>query len=517
MKIKNFIYTLVVLGLTLNLMTAPVSAGVTNATHEVTKASSKLPRSTPEQEGISSLNIIDMLNDFEKQGIEVHSVLVARNGKVVFESYYKPYNPDTTYIVHSLTKLFTNTAAGIAYSQGKFKLDDKVISFFPERVPKDAGDNLKAMTIKDLITMRNGHARMISGNEWRPLKSSWLDAFFKEPVVYKPGTKFQYSSGNAYVVSAIAQKTMGKTCDLILKDALFNKMGIEGLTWDKSPEGICSGGNGVMIKPEDMLKFGQLYLQMGAWNGEQLISRDWVERSLGLKDTYNDGQRKYAYHWDNRVSGIYDAGGAFGQTLMIDPDLNLAVAVMAGTNKSKELYNVVKEDLIDRTLSGKNLAGSGKYTNILKDKGDNANLLPMVRYTTSPLEGKISGKSFTINENKDNIAKIKLDFTKDSVIYTMTDNRGTHKVKCGLGNWLSGDTTMTGNYLHHQYQNPIQKIVAAANWDDNNTLSMIWRYPEMAFWDKLKIKLTDSTISMVRSVNVNSQGTVRPEVKGQIK
>ena len=258
MKIKNFIYTLVVLGLTLNLMTAPVSAGVTNATHEVTKASSKLPRSTPEQEGISSLNIIDMLNDFEKQGIEVHSVLVARNGKVVFESYYKPYNPDTTYIVHSLTKLFTNTAAGIAYSQGKFKLDDKVISFFPERVPKDAGDNLKAMTIKDLITMRNGHARMISGNEWRPLKSSWLDAFFKEPVVYKPGTKFQYSSGNAYVVSAIAQKTMGKTCDLILKDALFNKMGIEGLTWDKSPEGICSGGNGVMIKPEDMLKFGQL-------------------------------------------------------------------------------------------------------------------------------------------------------------------------------------------------------------------------------------------------------------------
>ncbi len=484
--------------------------------------STKLPRATPESKGINSLYIMEMVNEYEKRNLEQHSILVAVDGQVIFEGHYMPYGPDNPYIIHSLTKLFTNTAAGIAFTQGKLKLTDKVVDYFPNLVPKDASENLKAMTVKDLITMRSGHDREISGNEWRPLKTSWLEAFMKEPVPHKPGTKYKYSSGNSYMLSAMVQKATGKTCEQLLLETVVPKLGIKQFSWMKSPEGICSGGNGVMVTPEDILKIGILYQQKGMWNGERLLTEEWCDRSFGLVDDYNDTQTKYGYHWWKRDGG-YTAAGVFGQVLTVIPSLNMVISMTGGyAPPSSATYAVIKDTLLARTKAdGDNRKYDDKYTQILKSKGDRLNLAERVEYTTSPLVAKISGKTFTIAENKDGITKIKLDFNKDSVNYVMTDQRGTHNIKCGLGSWISGATTMTGNYLHHQYQNPSQKVVASATWVDANTLKMTWTYPEMAFRDFLTIKLTDNTISMVRSVNVNSKGPfggmVRPEVTGKIK
>ncbi len=485
--------------------------------------STKLPRATPESKGINSLYIIDMLNELEKRNMELHSVLVAVDGQVIFEGHFNPYGPDNPYIIHSLTKLFTNTAAGIAYTNGKLKMTDKPVDYFPNLVPKDAGENLKAMTAKDLITMRSGHDREISGNEWRPLKTSWLEAFMKEPVVHKPGSKYKYSSGNSYMLSAMVQKAMGKDCAAVLQAGVLPKLGIRQFSWMKSPEGICSGGNGVMVTPEDILKIAILYLQKGMWNGERLLTEDWCDMSLGLKDAIADGQQAgRGYHWQDR-GGVYTAGGAFGQAAIVVPDLNMAVVITGGTTAPyNRIYaEVLKQQVVDRTKADAERKYDAKYAQVLKSKGDRLNLAERVEFTTSPLVAKINGKAFTITANKDQITKIKLDFGKDSVNYVMTDQRGTHTVKCGLGSWISGTTTMTGNYLHHQYQDPIQKVYASATWVDDNTLKMTWTYPEMAFRDFLTIKLTDNTISMVRSVNANSKGPfggmVRPEVNGKIK
>ena len=480
-----------------------------------------------ESKGIDSQYILDYLEDLERRDFEVHSLLMAVGGEVIFEGHYNPYNPDDPYIIHSLTKVLTISAAGIAVTQGKMKMTDTVAEYFPDKLPKDASDNLKAMTLKDLLTQRSGHGRFISGNEWRPLKTSWLEAFMKEPVPLKPGEKYIYSSGNTYMVSAMVQKAMGKTCEDVVREYIMPKLGIKELSWGKSPEGISSGGNGVMMTPEDLLKIAVLYLQKGMWNGERLLTEEWCDLSLGVKEGFDAPEKNltYGYHWEHQGigSGIITAGGVFGQTLLVVPSLNLAMVATGGTTQS---YEAVHAEAIQRTIVGKTLADKerkydGKYTGILKKKGERLNLLSLATVSGSPLAEKINGKTFVIEENADTIKSIRLDFSEDSVTYTMADARGEHSIVNGVGGWITGHSTMTGNYLHHQYQNPSQKVVASAQWRDDNTLQLMWGHPEMAFRDLVTIKLTDKTISMIRSVNANSKGPFggmeRPEVKGNIQ
>ena len=164
----------------------------------------ELTYSTPEEEGVSSEYIINFLNEMEKREAEIHGIMILRNNKVIFEAYNEPYRKEIPHIVHSFTKCFTNTAAGIAYTKGLIKLEDKVLDYFPE-YREAANEYLQKLTIRNLLTMRSGQERSIGGNEWRPLKTSWLDAYFKVPFVKEPGSEFMYSSGNSYITSAIVQ------------------------------------------------------------------------------------------------------------------------------------------------------------------------------------------------------------------------------------------------------------------------------------------------------------------------
>lgn len=129
-----------------------------------------LLRSTPEKEGIDSGLLIDFLNEMEKEGAEIHGIMVAVNQKVIFEAYNAPYRADIPHILHSYTKTFTNTAAALAYTHGLLRLEDKVLSYFPQYAD-GANEYLKALTLRDLITMRSGQERGIGGNEWRDRKS----------------------------------------------------------------------------------------------------------------------------------------------------------------------------------------------------------------------------------------------------------------------------------------------------------------------------------------------------------
>src|ERR1700712_391141 len=112
-------------------------------------------------------------------------------------------------MMHSFTKSVTVSAIGMALDKGAFHMTDKVVSFFPEHLPPVVSENLAAMTVEDLLTMRTGHNVMTSGGDWRTIKTSWVAEFFKIPVVYKPGTKWVYTSAATYILSAIFSKTMG--------------------------------------------------------------------------------------------------------------------------------------------------------------------------------------------------------------------------------------------------------------------------------------------------------------------
>lgn len=468
-----------------------------------------LEYSNPEKEGIDSGWILNFLNEAEKRGSEIHGIMVLVHNKVVFEAYNEPYRSEIPHIMHSFTKCLTNTAVGLAYTQGLLGLDDPILNYFPEY--KDgASDYLKCATIRNLITMRSGQERGIGGNEWRPLKSSWLDAYFKVPFVQVPGSVYQYSSGNSYILSAIVQKVVGKTCKEYLKEHITEKIGMHDFDWMLSPEGICSGGNGVSLTVEDMARIGLLYLNHGAWNGEQLISSEWVDYALGLKDNISPdpGETEYNFHWEH-VKDIWAAKGMFGQTCAVIPALDMVVAFTAA-DRDYALSGIFQKEVIDPANEGREILG--QYEEALKNRGLCMTLEGKYVSVKNHWMPKQKRYSFSLNGEVDHISQVEILFEEKKIVYAITDHRGYHTVHAGLDHWIHGETSMTGGYLHHQYEVDSAKISACAYWSDEKTLMMEWRFPEMAFCDHVSLAWEDGHVRINRWVNMNSQDLCRPEI-----
>src|SRR5882724_9810776 len=251
-------------------------------------AKQPLPRNTPEAQGISSEAIQDFVLTVDKINT-LHSFMIVRHGHVVAEAWWKPEAPDKPHVLQSLSKSFNATAVGLAIEAGKLSLDDPVLKFFPNDAPADPSDNLKAMKVRDLLTMTCGHEiepKSVGG-------APSVKTFLAHPVPHKPGTHFQYNTMGSYTLSAIVTKVTGQTTLEYLKPRLFAPLGIENPDWDSSPEGNSLGGYGLKLCTEDIAKFGQLYLQKGKWNGRQLISEKWIEEATS-KQVPNDQELAHA-------------------------------------------------------------------------------------------------------------------------------------------------------------------------------------------------------------------------------
>lgn len=482
-----------------------------------------LPRSTPEFEGVSREYYHELLKHLKQNDVEVHNLYSTINGKVVFTFDNLPYSNDRPHILHSLTKLFTNTAVAQANQEGLINLTDKVVSFFEDdsdiKLPDDLTENAKAMTIEDLITMRSGHDREISGSEWRPLKTSWTEAFFKEPVVHTPGKHYCYSSACSYLLSAIVQKVTGKSAHKYLEDGILRKLGIDSFTWDISPEGVNSGGNGITLRVEDVLKIALLYSQNGKWNGEQLLNEDWVNRAFGRSHNKakEDNQTKYNFHLFE-YGDVYTASGIFGQNAMIIPKLNMVVVVFAATVDWETVPIITNEKFVQPLLKKndsreKELSNKGASDIFIVDSLQHGK---KSKKMIQPFNTHIS--SYLIDENEDNIEKLGFQMLdSETLIFHMKDDRGYHKVHMKIDEWSSCVSSITGNYLHHQYQSNNAHLVTKAWWETNSLLCMEMRFIGTSFCDYYMISFDGNyqNLKMKRFVNVNTQATERKEIYGK--
>src|SRR5438270_8303851 len=219
-----------------------------------------LPRSIPENEGVSSKGILAFLNAIPNSNHELHSFMVLRHGKVVAEGWWNPYQSSLKHTMYSVSKSFTASAVGFAINEGKLSLDDKVISFFPGDIPDSVGDNLSQLRVQDLLTMSVGQQPDPTADIGAK-NDNWVAAFIRTPIVSRPGSKFLYNSAATYMLSAIVQKVTGQSVYDYLQSRLFSPLGITGIDWEVSPQHINTGGWGLRLKTEDMAKFGQLFLR----------------------------------------------------------------------------------------------------------------------------------------------------------------------------------------------------------------------------------------------------------------
>ncbi len=469
-----------------------------------------LTRSSPDEAGIDSRIVLNFIDSVFAKELDLHSFMLYRHGNVVAEGWSWPYQSHRPHMMHSLTKSVTACGVGMALDEGYFSLNDKVVSFFDEELPADVGSKLESMTIRDLLTMQSGHDKSVSGSVFRQVETSWVSEFFKIPVVYDPGTHFLYSSALSFMLSAIITKTTGERLRDYLEPRLFSPLGISDLTWDSSPNGINSGGNGLSWTTADTLKLGIVHLRMGDWGGRQLIPRRWVEEAT--RSQVSDEQ--YGYHWwQNNSVNAYYAHGAFGQFSIVFPKYDAVLALTAGV-QDDSLLDLVWQHFpaaFGDTTSQRNEGANGE----LRNRTDNLRLLPEPHYTTSPLAQQLSGRTYVIEPNDDNVSKVRLVFSDGNLDFWLSDDRGDHRVIVGISDWIESTTSMTGNKLHHQYQSNDMKVVANGRWWDEQTLEMTWQFVETAWVDHVVCRFYNDRISIDRRVNANYAPRVRPTLRGR--
>ena len=308
-----------------------------------------LPRSTPEAQGVSSAGIQSFVEAADKQVNTLHSFMLVRHGQVVAEGWWKPEAADKPHVMHSLSKSFTSTAVGLAIAAGKLSLDDEVLKFFPEDAPAQPAKNLKAMRVRDLLTMNSGQeveAKIRDSGD-----VPWSRTFLAHPVPHKPGTHFLYNTPGTYMLSAIVQKVTGQPVLEYLRPRLFEPLGIENPAWGASPQGVNFGGWGLYIRTEDIAKFGQLYLQKGQWQGKQLVPADWVAAATARQvgngsNPQSDWEQGYGFQFWRCRHGAFRGDGANGQFCVVIPEQDAVVAITAETGDMQAELNVVWDKLL---------------------------------------------------------------------------------------------------------------------------------------------------------------------------
>lgn len=457
-----------------------------------------LPRSTPESQGVSSKFIIDYLNAVDTAKVEMHSFMFIRHGKVIAEGWWNPYGADYKHIMYSASKTFTATGIGLAINEKRLNLSDKVISFFPASVPDTLNQYMKDMTVRDLLMMSTGQ----EAEPRRGQNDDWIRSFLSKAPADKPGTIFRYNNTATFMLSAILQQVTGETLFNYLQPRIFKPLGIRGIDWDLNPQGINLGMIGLRLRTEDMAKFGQLLMQKGQWNGQQLIPKEWIAEATSFKidskggdekvpAAINDWSQGYCYQmWRGRHNSVRLDGMA-GQFVILLPDQDAVVVLTANAQNTQKEMDLVWNYLLPSIKSDKALPADPIANQELQKKQSSLSITPAsLKSEASPIMSRINGKTLEFPQNSNGIKEIKFSFDNGFCTMTLRKESETSQIKAGKGSWGYANITqssllspsraasMKSRDANYTILQPVIRIASSYSWTDNNTLELTSRFVE---------------------------------------
>lgn len=482
-----------------------------------------LPRSSPEQQGISSADLLAFIETADKDVDTMNSFMLVRHGQVVAEGWWAPYDRDTPHVLYSLSKSFTSTAVGLAIAEGKLSLDDQVIKFFPDEAPAEPSANLRAMRVRDLLRMNTGNQAEAPIRVDDPSKQTdtWVKTFLTHSVPFKPGTHFLYNSPATYMLSAIVQKVTGMTVLEYLHPRLFDPLGFKNPTWVTSPQGITAGAYGLSVRTEEIARFGQLYLGKGMWNGKQLIPATWVEQATAMQTSNgsaptSDWDQGYGYQFWRSRHNSFRGDGAFGQYCMVIPELDAVVAITSGVRNMQQVMNLVWDKLLPAMKPGRLPENPGARRQLesrlaaLKVKFPSGS-------ASSSISSSVSGKWFEFTDNARGIKAVSFDFNSPSPSLIIRTTTGETRMIIGRESWTSSRGLFT-NGLDRALSVPANPMVAATGaWNTENTFTVKIVLSETPYYSTLNFKFDGDRLLFDSEHNVYFGPTKLPQLMGVIR
>jgi CubicO group peptidase (beta-lactamase class C family) len=456
---------------------------------------SDLPRASPESQGVSSQAIRQFLAAANASGISWHSFMLLRHGKVVAEGWWNPYEAQFVHSLYSLSKSFTSTAIGLLVKEGKLDIHAKVMSFFPEDLPANPGENFSAMTVRHLLTMNTGHAADTLP-KMRASKDTWVRTFLAQPVEFAPGTHFLYNTGNTYMLGAILYKLTGQTLEQYLAPRLFQPLGIKGYDWETSPQGSNTGGYGLRVKTEDIAKFGQLYLQKGQWKGGSILTKAWVEEATSAQTTSQvnngDWSQGYGYQFWRCTHNFYRGDGAHGQYCIVMPEHDAVLAVTEQSPDMQQSMNIIWDTLPAGMHASALPEDRAAQLELKKELA--ALSLPVVKGTVNAaVSAKYDKKKFAFAANDHGVEQLAFNFSDKGC--SLSTGK-TVPMKFGWEKWIVNDRRdkyvfTTGDFV------PMPSLIAGtATWTDDHTLQLNVRFVEAIYGDRITCRFEGDKVTV---------------------
>jgi CubicO group peptidase (beta-lactamase class C family) len=372
---------------------------------------------TPEEQGIDSAKLAEALLAMREQKINIHSFLLIRNGKVVVDAYFYPYDGSTIHDLASVTKSIMPALVAIAADQGKLDLDAPLVSFFPEYQIANRDARKERLTIRHLASMVNGMDSVCKENDEGTLREmvespDFVQFALDRKMLYEPGTHFCYDSPGMHLLSAILQQATGMTAFGFARQNLFESLGIENALWESDPQGVNDGWGDLYLHPHDMAKIGYLWLNAGVWDGEQIIPREWVKASVTPQMTETGEDDVYGYGWwlsrGNDLT-VYSANGRGGQHIKVVPEWNLIAVTTGGGFDFSDIDPLVVPTLVDmeKPLPA-NPEGVAQLEAAVKSVVEPPKAQPVV--PLPDIAREISGKTFVFEPNPTEMETSVLEF-----------------------------------------------------------------------------------------------------------
>ena len=460
---------------------------------------------TPEEMGVSSSLILEYIDNLEKSETEMHGLMIMRHGKMITQGWWTPYGPNLRHGLQSHTKTYAATAVGIAYTEGLVRLDERIIDIFPDEAPEDPSENLKLLTVRDVLCMGCGMDEMP-----RPSKD-WIRDFLHTPVVHKPGTTYMYNSTGSTLLGAIVRKKTGLGLHDYLTPRLFNKIGInpDNLRWMCMPDGMEVGGGGLFATTEDNFRLMKLYMDGGVWDGERILAEDYVKlattnhtdsatESIDNPEA-SDNFLGYGFQiWMCKPEHAYRADGAMGQFSIVLPDQDMEISITetaVGAHWAQSTLNITW-DFVEKIKEEGPLEEDPEAYDALCRKLKRLNIGNPECQPFSPTVEKISGKKYRVTsgdwtpfgfnfmtgEKADGIDTFSLDFDDYGFVWNFVTRSGREeKIR-----FTTNGTRFTN--LIGKKEDTTQMYLGDGFWEDENTLVMHGRWVETCIQDVYVLK-----------------------------
>jgi CubicO group peptidase (beta-lactamase class C family) len=477
-----------------------------------------LPHSTPERQGISSAAVLAFVQRADSEIDAMHSFMLVRHGHVVAEAWWNPYDSATPHMLYSLSKSFTSTAVGLAIAEGKLSLDDPVLKFFPEDAPAEPSANLQSMRVRDLLRMATGH--QTETPPWgSPSDEPWTKTFLSQPVPFKPGTHFLYNSPATYMLSAIVQKVTGMTVLEYLRPRLFEPLGIDHPLWLTSPQGITLGAFGLMVRTEDIARFGQLYLQKGVWNGRQLVPAAWVAAATSLQvangsSPQSDWDQGYGFQFWRSRHNSFRGDGAFGQYCLVLPDVDAVVVITSGVRDMQTVMNLVWNTLLP-AMQARALPENPVGDRRLAATIARLQLRPPSGKPTSPLARSTAGRWYAFPDSSRGIRAVELNFDSSGAALVVRTDAGTTRTPIGIGSWVESRDGFAGG-LDQMLSVPAHPLLAASGaWTTDSVFTVKLALYETPYSATVAFRFDGDRLVLDEEYNVSFGPTKQPQLIGQ--